>query len=286
MLDILVGYSKALYSTWFYYKPGRLLLDGGEGICQALGKKIFGIRMIFLTHGHEDHIAGLPSLVNLRNLSSGDRELPISIYHPAGDPFIEYMRDYLQKKQSHGLRYELRWTPLNPGDRVDLEFARRPRRVEAFPVEHTTGWQSLGYRIEELRQMPRPDFRGMDSKKLELALAEKGRDAVMENLWHPILVYTGDCIPVEDPAPLRDAEVLLLDSTYLDAGDGAGGRHGNVEASLRTALEAEARHLILFHLSDRYKKKEILQAARKIAARIGHPPRLGFFFNGDYFKIF
>ena len=56
ILDNLTGYSKAMYSTWFYYKPARLLFDAGEGVASALGNFIFGIERIFISHGHHDHI--------------------------------------------------------------------------------------------------------------------------------------------------------------------------------------------------------------------------------------
>jgi len=287
MQNMLTGYSKALYSTWFYYKPARLLLDAGEGISQALGKKIFGIRKIFLTHGHEDHIAGLPSLVNLRNLSSGDREIPIAIYYPEGDPFIGYLREYLDKKQKHRLRYDLDWHPVGPGASVEVEVTRRHTRLRAFSVEHTRGWQSLGWRIEEKRQAPRAEFLGMDGREIGRMVQEKGREAVLETVWHSLLVYTGDTTPIEDVRELRGAETLLIDSTFLDAKEQAGSRmsHGHIDASFRAAAEAGAKHLVLMHLSGRYLKRDILGAIDAAADRHGRPPRLGYFFEGRYFEL-
>ncbi|MEZ4397415.1 MAG: MBL fold metallo-hydrolase [Candidatus Krumholzibacteriia bacterium] len=285
MHNILAGYSKALYATWFYYKPARLLLDGGEGIIHALGKRIFGIRKVFLTHGHEDHIAGLPSLVNLRNLSNGDREIPLALHYPAGDPFIGYLREYLDKKQKHRLQYALSWHELAPGDAVPVDVTRRNTRVVPFAVEHTRGWQSLGYRIEEKRQALRQEFAEADPKAVKSLIRERGRDAVVESFWHPLLVYTGDTLPLADPAPCAGADLLLIDSTYLEAGEMEGSRHAHVEASFATAAAAGVKHLVLMHLSGRYLKREILAAVDSAAQRYGRPPRLGYFFEGRYHEL-
>jgi ribonuclease Z len=285
MQNTLSGYSKALYATWFYYKPARLLLDAGEGIVQALGKKIFGIRKVFLTHGHEDHIAGLPSLVNLRNLSNGDREIPIEVVHPEGDPFIGYLREYLSKKQKHRLRYDLEWRAVGPGAAVDVDIARRPTRMVSFAVDHTRGWQSLGWRLEEKRQAPRAEFAGAGSDEIRRLVMDKGKGEVLETVWHPLLVYTGDCMPPRDLEPLKGADLLLMDSTYLSREEMAGMRHGHIDGSLKAAAEAGAKHLVLMHLSGRYLKREIREAVAAAVDRHGRPPRLGYFFESRYHEI-
>jgi ribonuclease Z len=287
MQDTLTGYSKALYASWFYYKPARLLLDAGEGIIHSLGKKIFGIRKVFLTHGHEDHIAGLPSLVNLRNLSNGDRDIPISVYYPEGDPFIGHLRDYLDKKQKHRLQYALDWTALSPGDHVEVDVTRRSTRVLAFGVEHTRGWQSLGYRIEEKRHALKPEFADRGPDEIKNLIAQRGREGVLVSVWHPLLVYTGDSLPLADPGPCAGADMLLIDSTYRDAEEmgESRSRHSHIQASFATAASAGVKHLVLMHLSGRYSKQETLEAIEAAAARHGRPPRLGYFYEGRYYEL-
>jgi len=284
MRDILIGYSKALYSSWFYYKPARLMLDAGEGIIQTLGKRIFGIRKILLSHGHEDHIAGLPSLVNLRNLSMGDRDVPIHIYHPEGDPFIGYLREYLDKKQKDRLRYNLQWQAINPGDVVEIETARRATRVVAFPVSHTPRWQSLGFRLEERRQRLKPEFQGLEAPEVGQLVQERGKQAIVDLVWHPVLIYTGDSRPIEDPELVRNADILLIDSTFLDGKEAVGSRHGHIDASLSIAAQADVRHLALTHLSERYTAKEVRKAIKEAATRHGFQRRLGYFYEGRYFE--
>ncbi|MCP4547260.1 MAG: MBL fold metallo-hydrolase [bacterium] len=285
MNDVLNGYSKALYASWFYYRPARLLLDAGEGIIHGLGKKVFGVRQVFLTHGHEDHIAGLPSLVNLRNLSNGDREIPITVHYPKGDPFVGYLREYLDKKQKHRLHYKLNWRPLFPGDSVKVDVARRDTRVTAFPVEHTRHWQSLGYRIEERRQVLRTEYRDAAPAAVKDLIREHGRDAVLKEAWHPLLVYTGDTRPLKDVTPCQNADILMIEATNIDGTESAGLNHSHIDAAFRIAAEAGVKHLVLFHLSGRYSKQEILRGIDKAASRHGRPPKFGYFFERRYFDL-
>jgi len=103
--------SKALYSTWVYYKPNRILFDCGEGISEFLGNKIYGIDSIYITHSHIDHISGLWGLVNIRNNGMGSREKPLQIYYPSGArQFEEYMTFIF--KMNKRLRYDIITTPL------------------------------------------------------------------------------------------------------------------------------------------------------------------------------
>ena len=104
----LLIYSKALYSTWVYYSPDRILFDAGEAASSILGNKAFAIRRVFLSHGHADHIAGLVGLVNIRNNAMGDREKELTIYYPKGNYLISEMMAFLARTNRH-LSYDLEW---------------------------------------------------------------------------------------------------------------------------------------------------------------------------------
>ena len=95
MHSLFRGHSKALYSTWVFYRPDRLLLDCGEGAATQLGNESYAIERVLLTHGHIDHISGLPSLLWARASGMGDNEKPLEILYPQGDVFVEYIKSYL-----------------------------------------------------------------------------------------------------------------------------------------------------------------------------------------------
>ena len=115
-----VVFSKALHSTWLLSCEYGILFDAGEGVGTSLGHKVFLPERLFFSHGHMDHIAGLPSLLGLRNAGYGSRDKPLAIYYPAGNRFVE---DWLKFsiRQAGRLRYSLNIHPLEPFERVPLE---------------------------------------------------------------------------------------------------------------------------------------------------------------------
>ena len=118
--DQLKGFSRALFSTWLYHKRFNILFDCGEGVATALQNRVFGIRRIFLSHGHADHIAGLVNLLNIRNLGAGDQTAPLQIYYPNNNKLLEFMIDYLVRTQKD-LSFPLTWIPIEPNQSFRLE---------------------------------------------------------------------------------------------------------------------------------------------------------------------
>ncbi|MGA0122230.1 MAG: MBL fold metallo-hydrolase, partial [Gaiellales bacterium] len=63
----------------------RILVDCGEGTQRRLMQSVAGlsdIDTILLTHGHADHILGLPGL--LRTFALRERSAPLALYGPEG----------------------------------------------------------------------------------------------------------------------------------------------------------------------------------------------------------
>lgn len=246
--DILSGYSRGLYSSWFLYKPDRLLLDAGEGIIDRLSKRVYAIQRILLSHGHEDHISGIPGLVNLRNLGAGAREKALTIYFPKGDTWVELLRDYLNRKQRKFLRYDLAWHPVEPGETIDLGQSKRPRHIEAFRSDHRPSAISLGYRIMEQRTALRPELANLDQGEISRLIKERGKDQVCETRMHNIFTYSGDTKGI-DIEVAAGADLLLHEATYFEEDCPDRCFHCTFERALRIAREAEVKALVLFHAS-------------------------------------
>ena len=68
----LVGFSRGMFSNWLWHRPLQLLVDAGEGLQLALGARVFGPSYLALTHGHSDHVLGVPGLVAARRFGKGD----------------------------------------------------------------------------------------------------------------------------------------------------------------------------------------------------------------------
>ena len=258
--DILISYSLALYSQWFYHKPTRCLFDAGEGVATTLGKKVFAIRHVFLSHGHEDHIAGVANLVNVRNLTAGEQDKPLNLYYPRHDPWIDALFEYIEKKLSGLLRYPLYVQPVEPGDEIEIEEAKRPTKVIAFETTHAAGRLCLGYEIEEERKVL--DETGQGMYKLV-----------------PTFFYSGDGFRAYH-SPYGRVELAVHEATFLerDAGEAASRiahRHCTVESAIDWGASEDVKALVLCHISDRYSLDEIISAASAAAAKS--------FFRGDLY---
>ncbi|HBT25300.1 MAG TPA: MBL fold metallo-hydrolase [Pseudothermotoga sp.] len=251
---ILQIYSKALYSTWVYYAPERILFDAGEGVSLTMSNKIYAIRYIFLTHGHIDHISGLWTIVNTRNNSMGDREKPLTVYYPKGNTAIEDWINFI-KQANNDLRFEFNHIPVSAGEKVFLRQAGNfARYVVPFKVKHTSQDMSLGYSIIETRRRLKEEYRNLPEKEI-LELSKKlGSSNITEFYEKKILTISGDTFGI-DPENARDSEILLHECTFLRSSDRKMNAHASLEEVLDIAKSAEVKKLILYHISSRYSGK-------------------------------
>lgn len=260
----ILMYSKALYSSWLYYSPDRILFDAGEGASSILGNKAFAIRHVFLSHGHADHVGGLVGLVNIRNNAMGDKEKELSIYYPKDNYLVTEMMAFLARTNRR-LTYSLEWVPLSAGDRVPLEGGATPRCVEAFPTVHVHNEKSLGYNIVEHRHRLRPELASATQEEIVAVVRSRGKEAVTEHYDQKLFSYGGDSVPLK-PAYVADTEVLVHDTTFLDEQDRKEFKHATLAEAIGVARDARVKkELLCFHISSRYKDK-----VKEIAAAGGH----------------
>ncbi|MGQ9700533.1 MAG: MBL fold metallo-hydrolase [Candidatus Bipolaricaulaceae bacterium] len=258
-----IFYSKALYSTWVYYAPDRVLFDCGEGMSTLLENKVFAIKHVFLSHGHADHISGLMGLINIRNNAMGDQEKGLRVYYPAGNFFVSEIISYFARTNRH-LQYELEWIPLQPGDRVPLLSGRHARYIEAFATVHARGETSLGYNVCEVRRRLRPEYRDLPHAEI-LSLVQAGKkEEISETYVQYLFSYGGDSVPL-NPDLVRGTEVLVHDATFLNEEDRKEYKHSTVWEALEVAQRAGVqKELVLFHISSRY-RWDVPRVQEKIA---------------------
>lgn len=253
-----------------------LLMDCGEGTQRQFIFSGLGVKPgfhIFLTHLHGDHVLGVPGL--LFTLSMNGREKEVNIYGPKNTATLVKA---LTLPYLGTLNFTINIHELSPTDTVHIDTVT----VTAFKTDHTTN--SLGYIVKE-EDRPgkmRVDFleslgvpRGPLWGQLQRGNSIKygGRVITPEEALGPPrpgrkIVYTGDTRPCEEVVKAaQDADVLIHDATFdsslrekaVEQG------HSTAEDAAKTAAEASAKRLYLFHISPRYEDPEkLLIEARAI----------------------
>lgn len=266
--DQLRGFSRALFSTWLYHRRFNVLFDAGEGVATGLLNRVFGIRRIFLSHGHADHIAGLINLINIRNLGAGDQTAHLQIYFPQNNKLIEYVTDYLTRTQKD-LSFKLEWIPLDADQKIDLDDQKSRIFVRTFKTKHSQRQLSLGYNIVEVRRRLKEQYQGLAQREINEIIWTKGKDEVAEEFEKIIFSYGGDSRPI-DPDQVRNSLFLCHECTYLSVEDDERNfqQHSFLDEVLQMAKKAEVETLLLFHTSLRYNLDDLRHKLDNAIAKI------------------
>lgn len=257
MLDDVRGFSRGMYSNWFWHRPLQLLVDAGEGLQLALGPNVFSPSVLAISHGHSDHVLGLPGLVGARRFGKGANEKPLTIIYPERSCGVQAARDLLGTSYSDVV-FPLNWIAATPGTSIPLG---KGRTLEAFAVRHVPDEPALGYRVVETKRRLKREFASMSRAEVEAAARDGRRDALLEEIAHVRFAHSGDAMPI-DPALVTDADLLVHDGTFLEEPDRKYPIHATTEEALEVGRVANVKTLVLYHLSIRYDRATALPALR------------------------
>ncbi len=258
MLDDVRGFSRGMYSNWFWHRPLQLLVDAGEGLQLALGPNVFSPSVLAISHGHSDHVLGLPGLIGARRFGKGANEKPLTIIYPERSRGVQAARDLLGTSYSDVV-FPLNWIAATPGTSIPLG---KGRTLEAFAVRHVPDEPALGYRVVETKRRLKREFASMSQAEVEAAARDGRRDALLEEIAHVRFAHSGDAMPV-DPALVTDADLLVHDATFLAEPDRKYPIHATTEEALEVGRVANVKTLVLYHLSIRYNRATALPALRE-----------------------
>jgi ribonuclease Z len=238
-----------------------LLFDPGEGTQRQMlhaGVAVSAVTRICLSHFHGDHCLGVPGVVQRMSL---DRVAhPVVAHYPAsGQAFFERLR---YASVFHEVA-ELREEPV-AADGVLATGAFGT--LEARRLEHPG--ESFGYRLggpDGRRMLPdalaRHGVAGPAVGRLqrEGALDVGGRTVRLEEVSEPRsgqrFAFVMDTRLCEGVLALaEDADLLVIESTFLHADLGMAHRYGHLTARQagRVAARCGVRTLVLSHFSQRY----------------------------------
>jgi ribonuclease Z len=264
MQETLRGFSRGMYSNWLWHRPLQLLVDAGEGLQIALGSNVFSPSVLAITHGHSDHVLGLPGFLAARKFGKGATDKPLTIIFPEGSNGVQAVREYLGRAYADVV-FPLNWIAATPGTVAPLG---KGKQIEALSVRHTNNEVALGYRVVETRKRVKAEFASLTQADIEAAARQGRRDDLLEDVRHVTFAHSGDAMPI-DPALVTDADVLVHDATFLNEPDRREPIHATTEEALDVARQANVKTLILHHLSIRYDRATALPALRAQVTKSG-----------------
>jgi ribonuclease Z len=280
MQETMRGYSRGMYSNWLWHRPLQLLVDAGEGLQIALGSNVFSPSVVAITHGHSDHVLGLPGLIAARRFGKGATEKPLTIVFPEGSVGVQAVREWLGRAYA-GVVFPLNWIAATPGTTVALG---KNKQLDAFAVRHTSNEAALGYRVVETRTRLKAEFASLPQADIEAAARQGRRDQLLEEVRHVLLAHSGDAMPI-DPELAAGADVLVHDATFLNEPDRREPIHATTEEAIDVAWRANVKALVLYHLSIRYDRATAIPALRAQVASSGFTGDCWLLDEGEFVEV-
>ncbi len=256
----------------------RILLDCGEGTQRQLLRSAAGFRRLdrlLLTHGHFDHVLGIPGLLSTLRLQQSDHAMTVH----GGEGTLEVVARMLAGFWGEGRApVPLKFVPLSEGRIIDAgDFT-----IDCFRVRHRDT-DSFGFSFEsQARRHLQPDrlaALGVPDGPIRKALAD-GRPVTLEDgskvdpedvLGLPSkrkkLVVVGDTETTDGLSEhVRDADLLVIEATFLDRDSAMARDYGHLTAAKAAELAAttNVRQLIMTHISGRYPEEEMIAEAKRI----------------------
>ena len=252
----LAGYSVAGEESVIVAPELDCVFDIGRCPREALT-----VNHLLLSHGHMDHVAGLPYYFAQRDfqgVEGGTALVPAALAGPLEDLMRAWGRveGHVPPHLFVGVR---------PGDYYEI---RRGLVARAFNTRHIAA--SLGFSVIDVRHKLKEEFQGLTGPQI-VELKNKGVE-ITNRVEFPLVAYLGDTAKADyaDLPHVAHARALLIECTFYDADHikrARAGRHLHVR-DLRAVLEGmRNEHIIIVHVTRRTSIADARKILRKTLSK-------------------
>ncbi|XP_057459756.1 tRNase Z TRZ1 [Actinidia eriantha] len=246
------GLSIAGHETCIILPTLNLAFDIGRCPSRAISQQF-----LFISHGHMDHIGGLPMYVATRGLY---RMAPPTIVVPAAiKENVEKLFEVHRAMDHSELKHNL--IGLNVGEEFYL---RKDLKARAFKTYHVI--PSQGYIIYSVRQKLKQEYIGLPGTEIK-NLRSTGVE-VTNTTTMPEIAFTGDTVSdfiIDDNnVDVLRAKVLIMESTYVSnietVANARDYGHTHLSEIVNYADRFQNKAILLIHFSARYQADDIEKA--------------------------
>lgn len=260
------------FAIVFKRKGDFWLFDCGEGTQQQIihaGLKLSRLKKIFITHLHGDHVFGLPGLLATRGLQ-GIKE-GIEIYGPVG--LEKFLLECFELTLTHiPYSYQIHLIEksgfnskklLFKTDHLSVFSASLNHHIESFGflvIQEKRKKTILAQKLKTLGVMPGPLYQSIKEKEngqfvLRDGMIINSREFIIENIESKKICYCSDTSFSENAVSLaKNVDWLIHEATFScsESKEAKRSFHSTIEDAVQVARIANAKNLILTHISPRY----------------------------------